>query len=78
MQQGSKCSIGRNMEQTVEAKAKRERDGVWTLTVKCPYCGKQHMHGGGDGKRPFYGHRLSHCLKVPVEGYELVPESQGT
>lgn len=53
--------------------AKRARDGVWDLVVEhCPYCGKRHSHGGGNGEQPFYGNRLSHCLNNERD-YELVP-----
>ena len=26
-----------------------------TVTIKCPYCGEEHIHGFGTG------HRVSHC-----------------
>ncbi len=57
----------------VVARAKRCRDGTWGLIVACPHCGREHMHGGGDGERPgLYGHRYSHCEGSP--SYRLVPE----
>jgi len=28
---------------------------------KCPFCGFQHIHGGGSGPEPDGGHRLAHC-----------------
>ncbi len=39
-----------------------------TAVIKhCPYCGKRHEHGWGDG------HRNSHCgTNTPNEGYILV------
>lgn len=36
------------------------QDGVRTLTVACPYCGRRHRHGWPpEDKTP--GIRLSHC-----------------
>jgi putative DNA primase/helicase len=32
----------------------------------CPYCGRQHRHGG-------FGHRLAHCADPRGRGYVLVP-----
>jgi hypothetical protein len=57
----------------VEARATRYSDGVWGLIVRCPYCGKRHLHGGGSGDIPHYGNRLSHCPEPP-RNYELVPQ----
>ena len=48
----------------------RAPDGIWDLTIEhCPYCGKRHRHGGGTGKHPTLGHRVSHCF---AGGYILV------
>jgi hypothetical protein len=57
----------------IEVKAKRAR-GAWLLIVeKCPYCGKKHTHGGGDGKLPgSYGFRVPHCFGDHPQ-YELIP-----
>ncbi len=47
----------------------------WALYITCPHCGDLHTHGGGlvkDGA-PDLGHRVSHCVYHPVEGYHLVP-----
>jgi hypothetical protein len=50
--------------------AARRSDGTWALMVKnCPFCGKTHYHGGGDGDVPTLGHRVAHC---PSSGYVLV------
>lgn len=38
-------------------------DNVWTVKVRCPYCGSIHKHGGGNSKKPFLGHRSSHCAR---------------
>ena len=35
----------------------------WKVFVHCPYCRRRHSHGGGDGARPFFGSRMSHCGK---------------
>lgn len=46
----------------IKAEAVRGHSGIWTLKVpSCPFCGKPHCHGGGDGDKPYYGSRLSHC-----------------
>ena len=52
--------------------------GVWILKLTCPYCGKTHTHGGGDGPVPDGGHREAHCLKPPRRGYiiEVAAEYQ--
>jgi len=60
-------------ELKIKATAKRARDGVWCLIIeRCPYCGKRHQHGGGDGDVPQYGWRQAHCLNS-TKSYELVP-----
>jgi len=51
------------------------RDGVRILSIRCPYCGKIHTHGGGPvNLAPCLGHRLSHCtdkMQRPNDGYFL-------
>jgi hypothetical protein len=42
-----------------------ERRG--SLVVRCPFCGRQHLHGAAGG----YGHRAAHC--GGHGGYVLVP-----
>jgi len=42
--------------------AKRAPDGRWDLLVHCPHCGAIHHHGGGAGRLPSLGHRVSHCV----------------
>jgi hypothetical protein len=64
-------------------RATRSRDGVWRLAAWCDRCGREHFHGGGDGREPEYGHRTAHCNPVGggefLRGYELVPaEDDGT
>ena len=37
---------------------------IWLLKVRCPYCARTHIHGGGiDRTRvaDFLGGRVSHC-----------------
>ncbi len=51
-----------------------EHNGVWSLTVVCPYCGQLHHHGGGIASEPpVLGHRVTHCQDQGSGGYELVP-----
>jgi len=59
----------------VKTRAIRRRDGIWDLYLTCPYCGKEHHHGGGDGQRPNLGFRASHCTgtRRGLLEYELVP-----
>lgn len=41
---------------------KKQGDPI-TLIVDCPYCGKQHQHGGGsDSTQTTYGNRMAHCI----------------
>jgi hypothetical protein len=48
------------------------RSGIWILTVaRCPFCGKRHSHGGGDGPEPALGHRVAHCGDH-AGSYELI------
>ncbi len=44
-----------------------EGDGARYVVERCPYCGRRHVHGAGDG------HRVPHCL-APGDGYVLVGE----
>ncbi len=64
-------------ERTVDvAIAWSERDRYWALTVlRCPYCGRRHYHGGGNGPTPLLGFRVPHCLDGPHPDYELVLEA---
>ncbi len=64
----------------VKTRAVRRRDGIWDLHITCPYCGKKHHHGGGEGNRPNLGSRAAHCSGTcglyrtrGVLEYELVP-----
>jgi len=55
----------------------RFNKGQRLLKIDCPYCGKEHTHGGGnfsDGEiTMFGGHRLSHCESGSKnDGYTLV------
>lgn len=47
----------------------REQNGTWRFKSRCPYCGDTHMHGGGTGPVPFFGHRAADC---EGGGYALV------
>lgn len=51
---------------------KRGKNGTWTWTVlDCPYCHRQHNHGGGSSDTPtLLGHRVVHCA-VGAPGYIL-------
>lgn len=59
------------------AEPRRSAKGHWLwLVPACPYCGRQHIHGAGDGPLPTgLGHRVSHCMKRDgdnvARGYEL-------
>ncbi len=47
----------------------------WLFTALCPYCGKNHHHGGGDGPEPYFGMRQGDGVGCGC--YELVrPSSQ--
>lgn len=47
---------------TVTPRVARSWDGTWLLMIRCPWCGKLHTHGGGDGEEPGrFGARISHC-----------------
>jgi len=53
---------------------------AWAWVVlSCPYCGKEHRHGGGrleDDPYRLLGHRSAHCLNHSGSeaGYVLTPE----
>lgn len=65
------------IEVKVEAEAILCRDGIWDLKIKCPYCQKEHFHGGGRGRLPSYGFRLFHCFPSSKGEYELVAKGGG-
>ena len=61
----------------VKTRAIRRRDGLWDLYITCPFCGKEHHHGGGNGDIPNLGYRLSYCGpgaldRKSLPEYELV------
>ena len=44
---------------------------VWLLEVRCPYCARTHVHGGGIDRTQvadFLGHRVSHCGRTDPDG----------
>jgi hypothetical protein len=60
-----------------EAVAHRGRDAwIWHV-AHCPFCGKEHWHGGGTRERPaFLGARAAHCTDGgPRPQYELVEKA---
>ena len=59
------------------ARPMRGSNGTWTWTVlDCPYCHREHNHGGGNGETPaLLGHRVVHCA-VGTPGYVLVEVAQ--
>jgi hypothetical protein len=45
-----------------EAVAYRGRDAWIWVVERCPFCGREHRHGGGTRERPaFLGARAAHC-----------------
>ena len=49
------------------------RDRYWAVTVeRCPFCGRKHHHGGGNGEAPDLGARRAHCITGLGGTYELV------
>lgn len=59
----------------VYAKAIRAKDGNWDLVIQCPFCGKEHRHGGGNADKPsLFGHRMAHCVAGAGRGYLLIPD----
>jgi hypothetical protein len=55
----------------------QEMRGKRTLTVRCPFCGKEHLHAAGavsDSLDKFLGHRLSQCYGRDRRQYRLVVE----
>lgn len=57
----------------------RRSDGGYSWVVtRCPYCSREHAHGGGrrGEKNPddLLGHRVEHCDRPPpgARGYFLV------
>jgi len=51
---------------------------VWLWVIKkCPFCGVEHVHGGGNIKgdpRKLLGSRSAHCNANSVGGYILVEQ----
>ena len=50
-------------------------NGVRKLTVRCPYCGREHVHNGGPEREDlsrYLGHRLSRCYSTEPKQYRLV------
>jgi hypothetical protein len=48
------------------------RDGNRTVTIRCPWCGRRHVHGLPAGNATV-GHRVSHCARdVAHLGYVVV------
>ena len=42
-----------------------------TIKVSCPFCGKYHLHSGGEANKPVvYGFHKSHCQKG---SYTILP-----
>lgn len=52
--------------------------GLWYWAVACPYCGKEHHHGGSETVPPA-GPRLRHCAAPfdPGRSYDIVPVEAG-
>jgi hypothetical protein len=51
-------------------------DGIRWITVRCPYCGREHFHEGGTEKEDlslYLGHRLSRCRGREKKQYRIVP-----
>lgn len=52
---------------------------VWQLVIQdCPFCGRQHVHGGGDftdDPRRYYSSRVPHCYFGDVSMYVLTPDA---
>jgi hypothetical protein len=46
---------------------------VYRHIVHCPFCGEEHIHGGGSVKyAPYFGDCVSHCQDITVQDcYEL-------
>src|SRR5688500_13705943 len=67
---GLECGVTSLAEVTFE---RSPRSGTWILVVsRCPFCGKRHSHGGGNGDTPDLGARRAHCITGPGGTYELV------
>jgi len=65
------------MSSTAEARVVRIRvvEGVRKLTVRCPFCGREHEHDGGPENEDlsrYLGHRLSRCRIGERRQYRLV------
>lgn len=60
---------------TMYVEATKAKDGVWDLKGECPYCHKNHQHGGGRDREPFLGSRLAHCESLNNGSYMLQVKS---
>jgi hypothetical protein len=53
-------------------KVSATRDGNRTVTIRCPWCGRRHMHGL-PADNATVGHRVAHCDRdVAHLGYVVV------
>jgi hypothetical protein len=49
---------------------------VWKIKVTCPYCKKQHKHGGGlVNAEPYFGTRAADCHLGEYQLVEKRPHS---
>lgn len=60
------------------ATARLCRNGVWDLAVvACPFCGREHHHGGGSDEIPTFGSRTAHCHAAGTSRtYQVAPASR--
>jgi hypothetical protein len=53
------------------------KDKYITIYVKCPFCTKEHKHGGGQSLKDIskmFGPRLSHCEKAEHVQYIITEQ----
>ena len=51
------------------------KKGIRQFTVRCPFCGREHMHEGGlanEDVSKYLGHRLSQCRSRDQKQYRIV------
>lgn len=56
---------------TVEALAVKHLEATRLVEIRCPLCGRRHVHGWPYGRQTI-GHRISHCLR-DRGGYTIQP-----
>ena len=56
-----------SMAQVINVKPNPKYPGAFIVTVRCPFCGKNHQHGLPEGFARDLAHRHADCLDFDAE-----------